>query len=759
MSYALNNFTGGEFGERLRYRVDLAKYRSGCRVMENFFPMPWGGVENRPGMVYLAPARSTGKILLIPFQFNVEQAYLIEATDQAFRFFRDGELLSGHITTPYLEDELEDLCWTQSNDVLFLAHPNHPPAMLSRITTTTFRYETITGHSAYRAPFMDENSDGITLTASISSSGATAQITASGELFVSAMEGAQIRWSAPITGNAINETFTGDATGEKVLRVRGSWTLTTGGSFVGTLHLERSEDGENFTAYRSYTVNAERSLNDTGYSEDRVYFRLRFSDWQDPPEGTLYECRAALSMEAYEDYGILSVNKVTDSTHAEALVVEELPATTTESWSFSAWDGCHGFPALVQFYSGDRLVFARTAAEPTRVWLSAVGDYLNYEAGTNADEAMLLTIKTGNGQGGVTGNAISFLGNRKELVIGSWAEIGSLKPKDESNPLAPDNKQYMPETSPGGAEFPPLPINDVLLFVRRGGENLMELSYNYMTDGYQAPDLTILRPEILSEGGGIKALALVQLPYPVVYCLRHDGVLASFTYNRSEEVTAWARQVTDGIVESIAVLQDPSGYDKVYLAVRRGSRLNIEELSRRDDGDTCSGIWLDAAKRFSFEEAVSQVTATHLAGLTVSAVADGIVYPGLVVSGSGVVTLPEEAREITVGLPYVSTLETLPLEIMQAPESTFSDSKKNSSVLLKYYRSAGGSLRNSGSSKEHDLVFRRAADLANGPIELKTGTSKVVLPDRFDWERSVIAVQRDPFPMTILGLVNDLEAY
>ena len=57
MSYALNNFTGGEFGDRLRYRVDLAKYRNGCRVMENFFPMPWGGGGHRPRIGFVAPGR------------------------------------------------------------------------------------------------------------------------------------------------------------------------------------------------------------------------------------------------------------------------------------------------------------------------------------------------------------------------------------------------------------------------------------------------------------------------------------------------------------------------------------------------------------------------------------------------------------------------------------------------------------------------------------------------------------------------------
>lgn len=68
MSYLVNNFNGGEWGPRLRYRADLAKYRNSCAVLENFLPMPWGGVENRPGTLHIAVAATAGNIRLIAFQ-------------------------------------------------------------------------------------------------------------------------------------------------------------------------------------------------------------------------------------------------------------------------------------------------------------------------------------------------------------------------------------------------------------------------------------------------------------------------------------------------------------------------------------------------------------------------------------------------------------------------------------------------------------------------------------------------------------------
>ena len=753
MSYLVNNFNGGEWGPRLRYRADLAKYRNSCAVLENFLPMPWGGVENRPGTLHIAVAATAGSVRLIAFQYNVETAYLIEAGEAYFRIYRDGVYIGRDVATPYLADELGALSFTQSNDVLFIAHANHPPAMLKRITETEFQYEVM---KIRGGPYQDEDAREIELTSSAATGSVTVTADTADEIFKAGMEGTRIRWAVPVSSNAINETFKRDGTGKEKLRVRGSWKVTTGGSWVGTLHLERSEDGETFEEYRIYTVNADRNIEDSGYEENHVWYRFRFTDWQNPPSGVLYECRASLGIESFEAYGVLELTAITDARTATATVIEELPGLKSKTWSLSAWDRFHGYPALVQFYAGDRLVFARTRKEPTRLWLSATGDYLDFNADVLANSSLLYTVKTGNGQGGVTGNAIAFIANRKELVVGSWAEIGSLTPNDENQPLAPDNKKYRSETSPGSEDFPPIQVNDVLLFVRRGGENLLELAYNYMTDGYDAPDMTLMRPEILAAGGGIREMAYVQLPYPVVYCLRRDGVLASFTYNRAEEVTAWARQVTDGKIESVTVLQDRSGYDIIYLAVRRGDAVHIEQFARRDDSATGSGVFLDDAKVFDFDEPAEVLTGLeHLEGRSVTVVIDGTGFAGLKVEG-GRVELPRAGSHITVGIPYTSTVETLPLDLAQGPDSTFDRRKRNPRTYLKYYRSLGGEIYNSGVNGS-TLIFRIMSDVANGPIKLKTGSNELALPDRYGVEKTVTVIQHDPFPITVLALVNTLE--
>jgi len=91
-----------------------------------------------PGTYFVAEAKdSSKKVRLIPFQFNTEQAYVLEFGDLYIRFYKDGaQIQSGgsavEITTEYTEDELFELNVTQSADTLYISHKNHPPAKLTR---------------------------------------------------------------------------------------------------------------------------------------------------------------------------------------------------------------------------------------------------------------------------------------------------------------------------------------------------------------------------------------------------------------------------------------------------------------------------------------------------------------------------------------------------------------------------------------------------------------------------------------------------
>lgn len=745
MSFLKNSFNGGELGQALRYRPDLEKYGSSLAECVNFYPTPWGGVQNRPGTLYCAEL-DPGECRLIEFVYNVEQAYILAFQNKILRVFLEGKCTC-ELIIPYPEHSLFSISYVQSNDILFLAHPDFPPAMLKRVTQTDFVYEVMTLKGG---PYKDEDPGEIKLTASGKEGEIT--VTAESAVFSSGMEGMLLRWASPMSPNAITETFSGNTTGEKKFTFRGSWRVQTGGSFVGTLSIERTSDGEQWEMFREYTVNAERNIDDVGFEEDKYTYRMRFADWGEPPEGTLYECRASLQSESYETWGVIEITRVISETEVEATVKEVLSQTETTTWNYGAWNLYNGYPALVQFTDGDRLIFAKTYAEPNRVWLSKVGDYNNFTADTQADSSILFTLRIGNGNGAVTGNSISFLANRKGVIVGSAAEIGRLVPRSEETPLAPDNKQYVGEVNPGAAVFPPIQINDVLVFVRRGGENLLELSYNYATDGYVAPDMTVLRPDILREGGGIKQLAFVELPFPIIYCLRHDGVIASFTYNRTENVTAWARQITDGKILSISVLQDESGYDETYIAVARQGKVFLEKFDRRNDDLADASVWTDCA---SVMEGVSACTLSRFANRTVTVKADGVNYE-YAVPESGEIDFGKTVKRAEVGLQYIPEIETLPFEMMNGMESTLISKKRIAKVSFKFQNTLGGVV----SSSDHpgkNVIFREMKDLTNGPMPVRSGSYEISLPDRWTFEKFVTIRQPEPYPMTVLAMVCDLE--
>jgi hypothetical protein len=138
---AKQSYTGGEWSPSMYGRTDMDQYRSAVRELTNFLIHPHGGISNRPGTKFVVECKdSTKKARLIPFQFSVVQSYVLEFGHNYIRIIKDDGIIVDpatqniiEITTPYTEDELNTLKYTQSADVLYLAHPNHMPKKLSRI--------------------------------------------------------------------------------------------------------------------------------------------------------------------------------------------------------------------------------------------------------------------------------------------------------------------------------------------------------------------------------------------------------------------------------------------------------------------------------------------------------------------------------------------------------------------------------------------------------------------------------------------------
>ncbi len=82
------NFTAGEISPKAMGRFDISKYQNGAKILENFLIHQVGGAFFRPGTRFVTETKdSTLRSRLIPFQYSVEQDYIIEAGNIYFRLF------------------------------------------------------------------------------------------------------------------------------------------------------------------------------------------------------------------------------------------------------------------------------------------------------------------------------------------------------------------------------------------------------------------------------------------------------------------------------------------------------------------------------------------------------------------------------------------------------------------------------------------------------------------------------------------------
>ena len=142
-----NTFSGGEITPALIARNDISKYNSSLKTLRNGFIRQEGCVTNRSGLEFIGEVKySDKKTRLIPFIFSPQQSYIIEFGEYYCRFIRNGgyiiypddwedQELRGsvvEISTPFTQDELQDLNYHQNLDVLNILSINHPPKQLVR---------------------------------------------------------------------------------------------------------------------------------------------------------------------------------------------------------------------------------------------------------------------------------------------------------------------------------------------------------------------------------------------------------------------------------------------------------------------------------------------------------------------------------------------------------------------------------------------------------------------------------------------------
>ena len=681
------------------------------------------------------------------------------------------------VTTPYLTADLFELKFEQSADVLYIVHPDYETRKLSRLANATWEVNVL---GADDGPFRSQNNDA---TKFISSSGTTGTVTLtatghapfvigttaghgpSGSVSTSKSQaGALFKFVHPLAETVIDpQVLTDNYTNSQVentswmdlgiLFKDAEWDLTSTGTWTGTLEIQRnytigaSDSANGWEKVLQFKSSDDKNVITTGTEDiDDASYRAILTESGDASEA----CTIAFSTDQYEQVGVVEITSVTNTTTAIGAVIRTLASTdATYKWAEGSWSNLRGWPQTVTFFE-DRLVFGGNTFQPDTIWTSVTGDYENMTEGANDSDALLLTLSSRQV------NVIEWMIGKDKILIGTsgseWTLAGSA---DE--PLAPSNIKAEQNSNYGSANLQATLANESVLFFQRGAERMRERAYNWELDSYIAPDMTILAN--LVTNGGIVDAAFQKSPDSILWCVRADGELPVFSYERKENISAWSRLITtdgtsDSDFESVARING-SPEDEVWVVVERTINSNtvryIEQFQPRDFGsDPCDAYYVDSGVTYDSTASSAMTGLDHLEGETVSVLADGVIFDDAVVS-SGSITLKllgatTTAKTVQMGLVYDVKLRTMPLSWVAQGGTIHGKLKKIGEVIASWYVSG-------------DFSMGRDVDnLETFSISGQTTSSdrKTFSPG---WDRNgyVFIFQQSPEPLTLLSLTTEFQ--
>ena len=197
MSYTtgLVRFNVGEISELMSGRIDTQEYKAACRILRNFIPSVQGPVHRRGGTRFVAEVKNSEKKgRLFAFQFSAALSYLLEFGDKTIRFFYHRQPIvddSGNpveIAVPYTAEDLSGLYFSQSGDVVYIAHPSYPLRTITRYGQTDWRTAEV---DLIDGPYLPVNTGDVSLEPSAVQGDIT--ITASDAVFSKTDVGRQVR--------------------------------------------------------------------------------------------------------------------------------------------------------------------------------------------------------------------------------------------------------------------------------------------------------------------------------------------------------------------------------------------------------------------------------------------------------------------------------------------------------------------------------------------------------------------------------------
>jgi hypothetical protein len=473
------------------------------------------------------------------------------------------------ITTPYAEADLSTLHYVQSADVITIVHPNYAPRELARTADTSWTLSVIDITPSISRP------TNINYTGSGSGFRYRYVVTAvKRETYEESYAGVYFGVPLAITNvtNAnpavvtISTTFgaTGVNVNEFLISGVGGMTEINGKAYrLNVLTTTTAElvgtDSTGFGVYTSGGSVARLWLSaDAGTLSTSAPLTVTWDEVDGAQEYNVYKSRnTSTTSDTDGTYGFIGIAKGTKFADVgySPDMTDNPPVT---SYPF---DDDNNYPSTVTYYQQRRL-FANTNNDPEKIWASKSGQFTNFtnHSPIQADDSLTFTLAARQV------NSVKHMVDLGKLVVltqgGEWAING-----DGAGTLTPTDINARQYSYNGSSDLQPLIVGGTGLYVQARGSLVRDLDFDYTVDGYRGVDLTIYSSHLV-DGYTLVDWAYAQIPQSIVWAVRSDGVLLGLTYVKDQQMLAWHKHDTDGLIENVCVV--PEGdEDVLYWVVKR----------------------------------------------------------------------------------------------------------------------------------------------------------------------------------------------
>lgn len=669
VSLLQESFTGGEFSPLAQGQASSERYRKALAKCLNYVPTLQGPLTRRPGTKFAGFTQSqSSPPVLIPFVFSTTQAYMLEFGPQYINFYAQsgqyldtsqqfivsgsmndgqhfffgtrptyhaklneiivastvisaapliGTILS--VPSPYLAADLGSLKWAQSNDTLYLTHPNYPTFKLQRFGQYDWRLAQVylqdgpylaynsyaqTGDSTFvnLQPTFVAGSSGIPA----GQAGTSFSLQTLPQSFIAGVN--NVNGVATITTLSPHQLVNGskvvvqNCSGATMQAIQ-TYNLTT--NSASPLYYTISVTTP--TQFQLVGVNGSSLVVGSGLTANANISPALFLSQADVgravglQQGTVSNAgqrvfgyiTSWLGNAANVGFYLDQSNSLFNTSFVQfwqlgsfgggILNGGTLPTISPFNGTSPGGSlGSSSFPSACCFHQ-DRLCFVGSPNFPQEVDGSTIGNFENFSPSV-ATGSTALQVQTNNAfqftLNSTEENKLQWVKSTTQgLVSASFSSEWVVTPGSQASSLSPTNVNAQQTSFFGAADIDAVMAGNAVLYVQRALRKVREMNYFFQVGTYRSSDMTILAEHITLPT--LTKIVVQKETQPLVWGLTSNGQLVSMTYNR-DDVTieaGWSRHQLGGrsdasgsppIVSSIATIPDPTNtYDQLWLVTKR----------------------------------------------------------------------------------------------------------------------------------------------------------------------------------------------